>query len=395
MSEQRILQVVTGNFGSGGLTQIVYCWGQKLYAEDVIFDYLCRKKYPCGSYLTEIHRMGGRVSRPKRPVNGIRAQIDLARRLRVVQEKAQYDIVHIHSDSTYNMLTGILAARRAGFRKIILHAHSAGMETHTSRGISLRYLSKIAAHRICRAVLPAEDAVLCACSEKAADWMYRRRLRRKVRIIDNGVDPGPFQFSRFVRKDVRDSHSWNGRFVIGHVGRFAYQKNHTFILELAKELKQTLPEALIVLVGEGELFGSICRRASREHLDNIVFEGRSDEVNRLLQAFDLFILPSHFEGLPVSAVEAQMAGLPCLVSDQIDRACKVLPDLQFLPIDSGTDLWVKEIVKSCKTARSLDPAGKLEAGRRRAQASRRMMQSDYNVSHTIRQLMDIYASEQA
>ena len=385
-NKKKVLQIVTGNFGSGGLTQIVYVWGKRIESEGIIFDFLCRKRHDCDDFIQEIHAYGGRISRPKFAVNGLLAQLSMAKRLIMIQRKEHYDVVHIHSDSTYNMLTGLLAAKRAGIKKVILHSHSAGMETHNADGVSARYLVKIAAHKICRRLLPVTKNVeLCACSRKAAAWMYRSGLQKRVKIIDNGIEPVPFMYSRFVREEVRDKYRLDGKFVIGHVGRFAYQKNHAFILQLAEALEETCPDAVIVLIGDGELYNEVQTRAFDAGLDNVRFVGRSDEVNNWLQAFDLFVLPSHFEGLPVSAIEAQMAGLPCLISDEVDPDCRILPDVEFLPIDRGTEVWtdaVRDAIAAWK-----DPAADPDL---RAKSSAVAAGSKYNIAKMIRQLKELY-----
>ena len=385
-NKKKVLQIVTGNFGSGGLTQIVYVWGKRIESEGIIFDFLCRKRHDCDDFIQEIHAYGGRISRPKFAVNGLLAQLSMAKRLIMIQRKEHYDVVHIHSDSTYNMLTGLLAAKRAGIKKVILHSHSAGMETHNADGVSARYLVKIAAHKICRRLLPVTKNVeLCACSRKAAAWMYRSGLQKRVKIIDNGIEPVSFMYSRFVREEVRDKYRLDGKFVIGHVGRFAYQKNHAFILQLAEALEETCPDAVIVLIGDGELYNEVQTRAFDAGLDNVRFVGRSDEVNNWLQAFDLFVLPSHFEGLPVSAIEAQMAGLPCLISDEVDPDCRILPDVEFLPIDRGTEVWtdaVRDAIAAWK-----DPAADPDL---RAKSSAVAAGSKYNIAKTIRQLKELY-----
>lgn len=384
--KKKVLQIVTGNFGSGGLTQIVYVWGKRIESEGIIFDFLCRKRHECDDFIQEIHEYGGRISRPKFAVNGFLAQLSMVKRLIMIQRREHYDVVHIHSDSTYNMLTGLLAAKRAGIKKVILHSHSAGMETHDADGISARYLVKIAAHKICKRLLPVSKNVkLCACSKKAAAWMYRNRLQKQVKIIDNGIEPIPFMYSKFARADMREKYSLDENFVIGHVGRFAYQKNHAFILDLAEQLQNDCPEAVIVLIGDGELYQEVQTRAFNMGLTNVRFVGRSDEVNNWLQAFDLFVLPSHFEGLPVSAVEAQMAGLPCLISDVVDQDCRILPDVEFLPIDRGAEVWADAIRDAITEWK--DPAADPDL---RGKSSAVAAGSKYNIAKTIRQLKELY-----
>ena len=137
------------------------------------------------------------------------------------------------------------------------------------------------------------------------------------------------------------------KIVIGHIGRFVYQKNHEFLIELLKALIKKGYDAALLLVGDGELVATIKHRVEEERLeDRIVFYGTTDYVNEVVQAMDCFVFPSRFEGLGIVALEAQASGLSCVASDQVPSKMKVLEGTSFLSLDDTIDNWINAIIES-------------------------------------------------
>lgn len=342
MSEKRVLQVVTGNFDTGGLSKIVFRWGMDLYNRDVVFDYMCRKYYPDNQYTRWIIEHGGLINTPNPQWNGNKNVIGIYQRTCKQLRTLDYSAVHVHSDTAYNMILCALAAKRSGINKIILHSHSTGIDRHSSKKLTVKYIFRKLLHNVCKPMLLFLGTEFCACSKKAANWMYRKK---KVRIIDNGIEIEQFAFNDIVRNDFRKEQNLDGKLVIGHVGRFVYQKNHELILEIAKSLQKSISNCEVVLVGDGELFNQMKKRALEEKIWNIRFVGFSDDIASWMQAFDAFIMPSYFEGLPVVGIEAQAAGLPCLFSDLIDKDSAVLDSAKFITINEGSAPWEEQIKK--------------------------------------------------
>lgn len=165
------------------------------------------------------------------------------------------------------------------------------------------------------------DVPCLACSDRAGEWMFGDRwmAEGKVTVLPNGIPLREYAFQPDVRRQVRDSwHVGVNTLVVGHVGRFTTQKNHSFLLEIFAELHRKQPDSLLVLAGVGELQDAARSKAEELHLtDSVRFLGFRSDVAELLQGMDIFLMPSLYEGFPVTGVEAQAAGLPCVFSDTI------------------------------------------------------------------------------
>ena len=256
--------------------------------------------------------------------------------LRLLQSGG-YDCAHIHGDLAYLLLIFAKAARRAGVKKIILHSHAAGIDGRLRR-------VKGALHALTRRALKRCATVFVACSDKAARWMYPNLDAESVVRINNGVDLNRFAFAPKTRERLRGELGLTDAFVVGHVGRFAWQKNHEYLLRAFAAIRGRVPNARLLLVGEGPLFDATRAMAGELGLlDGVIFYVASYDVGALMQAMDLFLLPSRFEGLPVVGVEAQAAGLPVIFSDAVTRQAKLTDGAWFLPTDAGsTDRWARQ-----------------------------------------------------
>ncbi len=272
---------------------------------------------------TDVHYVGTRGPRWTRPFAYYRNTLKLL-------QGSGYDCVHIHGDVAYLLLIFAKAARRAGVDRIILHSHAAGIDGGSRR-------LKAALHRLCRGALRRCATDFAACSDKAAAWMYPGLDVSRVRMIKNGVELARFAYDADARARIRGELKLEDAFVVGHVGRFAYQKNHEYLLEVFAAMRARVANARLLLVGEGVLFDETCKKAVDLGLEkDVIFYGASNDVGKLMQAMDLFALPSRFEGLPVVGVEAQAAGLPVLFSDYITRQARLTEHVRFLPIDRAS-----------------------------------------------------------
>jgi glycosyltransferase involved in cell wall biosynthesis len=235
-----------------------------------------------------------------------------------------------------------------------MHSHAAGVD-----GAHRNAKEKI--HQFFRTKLKHLGTQFVACSDLARQWMFPNIDAHQVLLIHNGVDLKKFRFDPEIRAQVRRELGLENAVVIGHVGRFAYQKNHTFLIRAFHAFKKKEPRAKLLLVGEGELMGEM--RALTHEL--------------LLQAMDVFALPSHFEGLPIVGVEAQAAGLPVLFSDCITKEAKLTDDVGFLPIaENAETLWAGALLKAYHLPRKDNYQRLYEAG--------------YDICYTVNQFLELY-----
>ena len=249
-----------------------------------------------------------------------------------------YDAVHLHT-SYWKSFELEKMAKHIGIPRIIVHAHNTGVFDDNGRE------EKEKQHYRLRDELTPDIATdFWACSRLAANWLYEGKIpQEKIRIVNNAIDVLKFQFDGQKRKEIRRKLGWEDKLIIGHVGRFSYQKNHEFLIELLEKTIQINPNARLLLLGKGMAENHIKSLAEQRKLrDKVFFAGVRDDVNSWLQAMDIFALPSRFEGLPIVAIEAQASGVRCLVSDTITRETAVTDHISFFPLEISA--WRDEIL---------------------------------------------------
>lgn len=266
--------------------------------------------------------------------NKVLKQLYVYNNLKNLLKNNKYDNVHIHGDTANKLLISGLAAKKAGVKNIIFHSHAADVDGN-------HRIMKRVIHYLCKPLLKTVGATYVACSDLAAKWMYGET---KYVMINNGVNLSKFRYDKNQRIITRRQLKIQDEILIGHVGRFAYQKNHRFILRLSEALDKSNIKYKIILIGTGELEQNIRNKSEELGLRNIIFYGMSNAVENLFQAMDVFILPSHFEGLPIVGIEAQASGLPVIYSSRITREAKVTDECTFIDIeDDCIELWVHTI----------------------------------------------------
>ena len=178
-------------------------------------------------------------------------------------------------------------------------------------------------------------------------------------VIKNAINTSDFVFNKNIRNQIRAELGITNNFVIGNVARFSPQKNHKFILNLFKEFLSIDNNAILVLVGGGENEKDIKELAVQYGISgNIKFLGLRKDINRLLQSFDIFLFPSLYEGLPVSIIEAQAAGLPCILSDTIDSETAITSNVEFHSLNAPISEWTNAILDK-KTFRRVDTTSEI------------------------------------
>ena len=196
-------------------------------------------------------------------------------------------------------------------------------------------------------LMPALGTDFLACSQLAGRWMYPDSILqgKKYHLAKNAINLEKYRFNPAMRKAVRQELGiGENEFCIGHIGRFNYQKNHAFLIDIFYKLLKVCPNAKLLLIGDGPYLFNIKRSVSELRIeDSVFFLGRRNDVPQLLQAMDCFVLPSRFEGLPIVGVEAQAAGVPCIVSDAITRELNINGLVRFVSL-RDKDKWVNSIM---------------------------------------------------
>ncbi len=285
-----------------------------------------------------------------------------------------YDIVHI--PESYLAELDLIRLAKASGAKVIVHSHSTRMDQQGPIG----WLGNLL-HRFNRRRLAPYTDVRAACSTVAADWMFGKAARGHVLLLHNAVQTDRFRFDAAVRQEMRRQLGLaDSTFAVGHIGRFSYAKNHEFLLGVFEEIHRRQPDSVLLLVGVGEHEQKIRRLAAASGCgDAIRFLGARDDVHRLLQAMDVFLLPSRFEGLPLVGIEAQAADLPCLFSDGVTREAAVLDGaVTFLPLAESPAVWAQTALDT--------------RSHRRADRTQEMIDAGYDLEHEVQVIAALYES---
>lgn len=252
-------------------------------------------------------------------------------------EHHNYDVVHMHSSSKNYLI--LKCAQKYGIPIRIAHSHNTGFQTHNAVKIFIGNLMK-------KQLIQCSTHYL-ACSEIAGKWLFGEKLvaKGRVMVIKNGIELEKYKYNDLIRKIKRDELGIKNQIVIGNVGRFVPQKNHIFLLEIFAEILRLRPDTLLLLAGVGETMIDMKAKADKLGIsDNIKFLGFRMDIYELMQAMDIFLMPSLYEGFPVTAVEAQAAGLPCVLSDTITKEAALLDDTIYIDLNKDAKYWAAQTI---------------------------------------------------
>ena len=341
----RVLHI-TSELDGGGVDSLLYNYCSRLIT-DVKFDFIVTSSEK-GILEQPLIDLGCNVYHVSQIRDGFfRHQ----KQVEKIIKKGNYDIVHDHSG--YKSFINLWIARKYDIKIRIAHAHQAFIvETFKSK-----FIRKIATY-----VTKIFATSFFACGEDAAKWMWGERKVRNndVYIMTNAIDVSNFEFQNNIRNYVRKELGIEDKFVIGNVARFSFQKNHEFLIKMFSVLSKNRSDVVLVLVGRGELFDEMKNLAKKEGVyDKILFLGVRKDVSSLMNAFDLFVLPSYYEGLPVTLVEVQANGLPAIVSSSITTEIKKSDNIFYYSLEYGLEKWAKycseiNLKRACNNIKNTD-----------------------------------------
>lgn len=373
----RVLNVV-GRMGQGGIESLIMNIYRNIDRDAVQFDFLCHEGLG-GCYEEEIKSLGGRLfEMPK-----LRANPDeggsktyyyklfeyIGALKKFFKTHPEYHVIHGHMTNTAAIYMPI-AKKYGKVTCCIAHSHL----TQARPGLSGMITDIL--HKPMLKV--ATD--FFACSKEAARWIYPQELidSGKVKIIKNGVDPKRFYYDVQKAIEVKKDLGLEDKFVIGNVARFKTEKNHTFMIDVMENVMKIIPNAVLMLIGDGELRTETEEKVKRLGLENkVIFMGIRSDVQKLMLGMDLFLLPSLYEGLPVVGVEAQAAGLPVVTSTGVTSETDITGNVTFLDLDKGPGVWAENIKNISERFVRRDMTDYIR-------------KNGYDITETAKQLQDFY-----
>ena len=327
----RVLHVL-GTTNLGGAESRIMDLYRHMDREKIQFDFLIHTTKE-GFFDQEIKQLGGKIYRlPSFRMYNYFAYEKACREF--FAEHREFQVVQGHMTSTASIYLPI--AKKEGIPMTIAHARSAGVD----KGIK-GWITKLLRKNLYR-----KCDYMFACSDLAAravfgDGQYEAG---KVVFVPNAVDTKDFAPDEHMRAEIRKEYGLEDSFVIGHVGRFHYAKNHEFILDIFTEVLKQNKQVKLFLLGDGPHRQEIEEKATELRIkEKVIFAGNQNPVAPYYQAMDVFLFPSRFEGMPGTVVEAQAAGLPCLIADTITTQVKVTELVAFLSLAQDAKLWAEQL----------------------------------------------------
>jgi len=283
-----------------------------------------------------------------------------------VIKRGNYEIVHVHGNSA-TMAVELFAAKAAKVKCRIAHSHNTTCD-----------------HKVLHKILFPLFDWLCtagfACSENAGKFLFPNK---RFYVIRNGINTKAYRYDEKIRKNIRGKYGLENKFVIGNIGRLTYQKNQEFIIQLLGRLND--PSIMLLLVGSGENQKYLQDQARQLGIaERVIFTGNIDNVNEVLQAMDVFVFPSRFEGLGIAAIEAQANNLPCLISEAVPKEVEVTQNCSFISLNK-IEKWIA-LIKSAR-----DSNEKIRKNVLKAEVSlKEVADAGFDIAMNCRQILEIY-----
>lgn len=360
----RVLQVVN-HMDYGGVESVIMNYYRHIDRRKIQFDFAVSED----SLLPqkeEIRELGGKIFLlPKI----IQLKKYLSALKKIIREN-QYQIVHCNMSSLSVIPLYAAYQEKASIR--ICHNHTT---THKKEGIKV--VMKCMLRPYCKWF--ATDYF--ACGEYAGQWLFGVHCLHKggIYIMRNAVEIEKFRYHADTRNKIRKKLGLDGKFVVGHIGRFVTPKNHVFLVDIFHKVYLQNPDARLLLVGEGELLEKTQNKVKKLGLDKaVIFYGNSKDTASLYQVMDVFCLPSLFEGFPVVLVEAQTGGLPVIVSTQVPKETKLLDSYDSLTLKESPEVWAERILESYSKENQ------------REQAYLKVIEAGYSIKEEAERLLEFY-----
>lgn len=340
--------VYGATYNPGGIERFLISYISRIASNDIKFDFVNKDKRALAfdDVIKKLNCNVIELNLPGRKKNVFEYNRKLDSFFK--DNASNYDCVWFNMIDLVN-IDPIMKAHKYKFKHIIVHAHNSKLMESL---YSLKGIRHNLQHNINRNLINRYATDFWACSDDAAKWFFKGNALKKSLVINNAINVNKFRFNDQKRKDLRKKlNIKDNEFVIGNIGRLQYQKNQKFTIDVFKKYLSINPKSKLIFVGQGEDYASLKTTVKEMGLNTkVIFAGVQNNINEWLDIFDLFIFPSHFEGLGIAMLEAEANGLPVLASaDVIPKEVRINPNFHFLSLDLSSNRWAKEIHNMEKT----------------------------------------------
>lgn len=339
----RVLQVLT-IMNRGGAESMIMNYYRTVDRTKVQFDFLLHRKEK-GAFDDEIKQLGGKIYR----LNSISFRNIVAYKKslnRFFKEHQDYKIVHAHLNALSVFV--LKAAYRNKIPVRIAHSHTSlykvNLNPFSKDRNTLSFIFKFFAQNMLKRVLPKYANFYYSCGHKAARWLFGDKRINEVKIINNAINSELFKYDKLKAVKYKNELQLNDKLIIGHVGNFVTEKNHSFLIDIFYELRKLKNNCCLILVGGGNISQYVEKVKALKIENDVHFLGVRDDVDGLLQAMDIFLFPSTNEGLPVTLIEAQASGLKIIASNEVSAEIDITGLISFLSLNQPPGEWAEKIL---------------------------------------------------
>lgn len=330
----KVLHIVSNLSIRNGVMAVLMNYYRNIDTSIIQFGFMYFDEVP-ETYEEEIKQLGGEIFKIARVtrLKGFRNDINAFSK----EHFGEYQILHIHEI----YITGFFwrVKKQTGIKKIIVHSHATRFSDHKLKEIRNQILSE--ANRF----LPD---YYFACSKKAGQIAFKKRFDKVGIVINNAINTDNFYPDKNLKEEIKKSFGLEGKFVIGHIGNFTPQKNHSFLINVFECILKRNNNAVLVLIGDGHLREQVLNNCKTKNIDkNILYLGTRSDVHRVIHCFDKFLFPSVYEGLGIVLIEAQSVGIPCVFSDVIPKEANILQECnRVLSLNDDADEWAEAVLEN-------------------------------------------------
>lgn len=317
----------------GGIESVIMNYYRNINRNLIQFDFLCNCETI--AYEEEIRSLGGKffsvTPRKKDPLK-FRRQMNAFMK----NHAKEYNAIWVNVCSLVN-IDYLVFAKKYGIPRIIIHCHNSDNDGGRIKKLVHLY-NKLRIEKY------ATD--FWSCSDTASPWFFSREIIQsdKYKVIPNAIDVDQYKRNDEIQAEMRKKYQVEDKIVVGHVGRFHFQKNHRFLIDVFEQLAKRNEKYRLILIGQGALENDIKQLVKQKGLEQkVIFCGVQSDTNKFYQMMDCFVLPSLFEGLGIVALEAQACSLPCVLSDQVPRVVKINDNVRFLSLKADLSEWADAI----------------------------------------------------
>lgn len=376
LRKKRVLHIVNSLGQGSGVMSFIMNLYRNINHDRIQIDFIIgTKKEP--NYEKEIIDLGGEIFHIPMPVKiNYKNYLTYISKINSFFEENQnkYEIIHSHV-SIINLLYFPIA-KKNGIKHRIAHSHSTKSSSSTIGRIRNFFL-----------LLPIKKQanIFFACSKQAGMFLFGKKEVEKgtVHILNNAIDCKKFNYTEELRSKVKKDIGIDKQFVVGHVGRFSKEKNHLYLIDIFYEILNVRKDSILLLIGDGKLMNTVKEKVIQLGIsDNVIFLGVRKNIDELMLAMDVFVLPSSFEGLGIVAIEAQSVGLPCFVSNNVPEDVDITELVSHISLEKHPKYWAEKIFESINLRKNNPRKG----------FAREIKQANYDTATNAKWLEDFYTN---